>query len=74
MALDARKKRILEAVVEQFIHTGEPVGSKFVAEAMEHVVSSATIRNDMAALENAGLSVTSKSSLEETSSTFRCPS
>ena len=55
MALDARKKRILEAVVEQFIHTGEPVGSKFVAEAMDHIVSSATIRNDMAALENAGL-------------------
>jgi len=55
MTLDARKKRILEAVVEQFIHTGEPVGSKFVAEAMDHVVSSATIRNDMAALENAGL-------------------
>ena len=55
MALDARKKRILEAVVEQFIHTGEPVGSKFVADAMDNVVSSATIRNDMAALENAGL-------------------
>ena len=54
MALDARKKRILEAVVEQFIETGEPVGSKFVAAAMENVVSSATIRNDMAALENAG--------------------
>ena len=54
MALDARKKRILEAVVEQFIHTGEPVGSKFVAQAMNNVVSSATIRNDMAALESAG--------------------
>ena len=54
MALDARKKRILEAVVEQFIETGEPVGSKFVAAAMENVVSSATIRNDMAALESAG--------------------
>jgi len=54
MALDARKKRILEAVVEQFIETGEPVGSKFVASAMENIVSSATIRNDMAALESAG--------------------
>ncbi len=54
MALDARKKRILEAVVEQFIETGEPVGSKFVAAAMKNIVSSATIRNDMAALESAG--------------------
>ena len=36
MALDVRKKRILEAVVEQFIYTGEPVGSKYVAAAMEN--------------------------------------
>ena len=50
----ARKKRILEAVVEQFIHTGEPVGSKLVAQVMGNVVSPATIRNDMASLESAG--------------------
>lgn len=54
MALDRRKMLILEAVVEQFIRTGEPVGSKYVALAMENAVSSATIRNDMAALEDAG--------------------
>lgn len=45
---------ILEAVVEQFVETGEPVGSKFVADAMQKAVSSATIRNDMALLEEAG--------------------
>ncbi len=55
MALDARKKKILEAVIEQFIDTGAPVGSKYVAQAMDNAFSSATIRNDMAALETAGL-------------------
>lgn len=55
MALDARKKRILEAVIEQFIETGSPVGSKYVAGAMDNDFSPATIRNDMAALEAAGL-------------------
>ena len=54
MALDNRKKLILEAVVEQYIRTGEPVGSKYVAQSMENAVSSATIRNDMAVLEIAG--------------------
>lgn len=54
MALDARKKRILEAVIEQFIDTGMPVGSKYVANEMDNAVSPATIRNDMAALEAAG--------------------
>lgn len=54
MALDKRKMLILEAVVEQFIRTGEPVGSKFVAHAMQNAISSATIRNDMVMLEEAG--------------------
>ena len=54
MALDNRKRLILEAVVEQYIRTGEPVGSKYVAQSMENAVSSATIRNDMAVLEIAG--------------------
>ena len=57
MALDSRKKRILEAVIEQFIDTGSPVGSKYVASAMDNTVSSATIRNDMAALEAAGFTL-----------------
>lgn len=54
MALDRRKMLILEAVVEQFIRTGEPVGSKYVAHAMQNAVSPATIRNDMVTLEEAG--------------------
>ena len=55
MSLDGRKLMILSVVVEQFIESGEPVGSKFVAEVMNNAVSSATIRNDMAALEEMGL-------------------
>lgn len=55
MAVDDRRLLILAAVVERFIDTGEPVGSKYVAQLMNNAVSSATIRNDMAALEDAGL-------------------
>ena len=55
MAVDERRLLILAAVVERFIETGEPVGSKYVAQLMNNAVSSATIRNDMAALEEAGL-------------------
>lgn len=54
MSTDDRKLLILSLVVERFIKTGEPVGSKFIAEAMDNTISSATIRNDMAALEEAG--------------------
>lgn len=55
MALDGRKAPILKIVVERFIQTGEPVGSKYVAQAMGNSVSSATIRNEMVpALEEAG--------------------
>ena len=50
-----RKLKILEAVVEEFIHTGEPVGSKTLCGALEFSVSSATIRNDMAELGSLGL-------------------
>jgi heat-inducible transcriptional repressor len=55
LSLDGRRLLILAAVVERFIQSGEPVGSKYVAQMMHHAVSSATIRNDMAALEEAGL-------------------
>lgn len=55
MSLDGRKLMILSLVIERFIETGEPVGSKYAAGRMEHSVSSATVRNDMAALEEAGL-------------------
>ena len=53
-ALDARKLNILKLVVDRYIRTGEPVGSKAIAEALDNAVSPATIRNDMAALERLG--------------------
>ena len=54
MNLDFRKCRILAAIIESYIDTGEPVGSKALAEMLGNCVSSATIRNDMAALTAAG--------------------
>ena len=53
-ALDTRKLDILKLVVDRYIRTGEPVGSKTVSEALSYAVSPATIRNDMAALERLG--------------------
>ena len=50
MALSDRKKRILRAIVETYIATAEPVGSKAVAELAGLDVSTATIRNEMAVL------------------------
>jgi heat-inducible transcriptional repressor len=52
--LGARKAAVLRAVIEEYIRTGEPVGSETVAEHAELKVSSATIRNEMAALEELG--------------------
>lgn len=49
-----RASRILAAIVDEYIRTGEPVGSKALAEKPEIGVSSATIRNTMAALEQEG--------------------
>ena len=54
MALSERKKRILRAVVESYIQTAEPVGSKRIIELAQLKVSSATIRNEMAELESLG--------------------
>ena len=52
--MDDRKLKILAAVVDEYIRTGEPVGSKAVA-ALSHInVSAATVRNDMAVLEQLG--------------------
>lgn len=53
--MDARKLRILAAVVDEYVTTGEPVGSKAIAALPDINVSSATIRNDMAVLEQLGL-------------------
>jgi len=54
MELTERKKRILRAVVEGYIATAEPVGSKAVVEYGELNISSATIRNEMADLTEMG--------------------
>lgn len=53
--MDDRKLRILAAVVDQYILTGEPVGSKAIAALPDIRVSAATIRNDMAVLEQLNL-------------------
>ena len=55
MELTQRKKRILRAIVETYIATAEPVGSKAVAELAGLDVSTATIRNEMADLTELGL-------------------
>lgn len=54
MDLSDRKKRILRAIIESYIQTAEPVGSKAIASLPGLNVSSATIRNEMADLENLG--------------------
>lgn len=54
MELDARKRQIVSAMVDEYIRTGEPVGSKAIAALLECAVSSATIRNDMAELSAGG--------------------
>lgn len=52
---DDRRARVLRAIVEDYVSTNEPVGSKTLVEKHRLGVSSATIRNDMAALEQEGL-------------------
>lgn len=52
--LDDRKTKILRAVVQEYIATGQPVGSGHVAKLPGVQVSSATVRNEMAVLEQEG--------------------
>lgn len=52
--MDARKRKILSAVVDLYIRTGEPVGSKTISQLPDIHVSAATVRNDMAVLEELG--------------------
>jgi heat-inducible transcriptional repressor len=52
--LGARKGAVLRAVVEEYVRSGEPVGSETIAEHAGLGVSSATIRNELAALEELG--------------------
>lgn len=55
MNLDERKKQILSAIIESYITTAEPVGSRTIAKSHPFHLSSATIRNEMADLEEMGL-------------------
>ncbi|MBR4759800.1 MAG: heat-inducible transcription repressor HrcA [Lachnospiraceae bacterium] len=52
--LDERKLKILQAVVRNYLETGEPVGSRTISKYTDLNLSSATIRNEMADLEEMG--------------------
>ncbi|MBR3469598.1 MAG: heat-inducible transcription repressor HrcA [Lachnospiraceae bacterium] len=54
MELDQRKKIILKAVIRNYLETGEPVGSRTISKYTDLNLSSATIRNEMADLEEMG--------------------
>lgn len=54
MELSERKEKILQAIIDSYIMTAEPVGSAYILESHDLGVSSATVRNEMAALEEAG--------------------
>ncbi len=55
MELGKRKELILSAIVESFIESGEPIGSKMLMQLLPISVSSATIRNEMSELAEMGL-------------------
>ena len=46
--LDDRKVKILKAVIQNYLDTGEPVGSRTISKLTDLQLSSATIRNEMA--------------------------
>lgn len=54
MDLDERKIKILQAVIKTYLETGEPVGSRTISKYADLQLSSATIRNEMADLEEMG--------------------
>ena len=54
MDLTDRKKRILRVIIDHYIESAEPIGSKTIAESSGLDISSATIRNEMADLEAMG--------------------
>ena len=54
MAHDERRLQVLRAIVQDYVSTNDPVGSKALAERHDLGVSPATIRNDMAVLEEQG--------------------
>ena len=54
MELDERKKKILNSIIKSYLKTGEPVGSRTISKEEGINISSATIRNEMADLEEMG--------------------
>ena len=54
MELNERKQKILEAIIRNYMETGEPVGSRTVSKYTDLNLSSATIRNEMSELEEMG--------------------
>ena len=54
MALNDRKIQILQAIINDYIETAEPVGSRTIAKKYNLGISSATIRNEMSDLEEMG--------------------
>lgn len=54
MELDARKMKILKAIIQNYLETGEPVGSRTISKFSDLQLSSATIRNEMSDLEEMG--------------------
>lgn len=54
MELDERKFKILQAIIRNYLETGEPVGSRTISKYTDLNLSSATIRNEMADLEELG--------------------
>lgn len=54
MELGERKQKVLGVIVELYVKNGEPVGSKKVCAVLDNSFSSATIRNDMAELDELG--------------------
>ena len=55
MELQDRKMKILQAIIRNYLETGEPVGSRTISKYTDLKLSSATIRNEMADLEEMGL-------------------
>jgi heat-inducible transcriptional repressor len=53
--LNTRREQLLRIVIQEYIQTAQPVGSNAIAQSYDLGVSSATIRNDLAALEKEGL-------------------
>ena len=52
--LDERKRKILKAIIQNYLETGEPVGSRTISKYTDLKLSSATIRNEMSDLEDLG--------------------